>query len=379
LLTTLPRIGQRKMRVLHVIGTLRAGGAETLVRELLPRFVRRGVDVAAYSGYDPRLTADERADLTYPVFEGAKSGHFDVGFASRTVAAIRRFAPDIVHTHTVTGKYWGRACALAGGVKFIVHTEHSPRERLPLWERPLARILAPRTNVFITFSQRNAEQLAKREFISRTAVIPNGIEIEPAPTETQRRSARESLGAANGLVVIGVVANLAPQKNQRLAIEAFARAAGRQRARLDLFGAGPELDALQRLAAELGVAHAVRFWGFRSDIRALLPGLDIFLSVATIEAAPISFLEAMSAGVPILGTPHNGTLDFVDDGVSGFVIRDWSVASVADALDFAVADVSWRAKVGSAARRHIVEQFDIERTADRHVELYETLLASKSM
>jgi glycosyltransferase involved in cell wall biosynthesis len=362
------------MRVLHVIATLRGGGAETLVRELLPRLRSRDLDVGVFSAYDPRLSADERAQAPYPIFEGAKGGRGDAGFGARAIAAIRRFRPHIVHTHTVTGKYWGRACALAAGVPHILHTEHSPQSRLASWEPPFAHLLVRRTDAFITFSERTAAFVAAREPIPRIEIIPNGISIDPAPTEEQRVEARRVLGAAAGSVVIGVVANLQPQKNHRLALEAFANLSGAERrlARLEFFGAGPQEAALRTLAARLGVGAAVTFWGFRSDVRRLLPGLDALLTVSTVEAAPISLLEAMSACLPILGTPHHGTLDLVQDGVSGIVIPDWSAENVTQALRRTIRDTAWRERAGRHARTRLVEEFDIERVADRHAALYRT-------
>jgi glycosyltransferase involved in cell wall biosynthesis len=99
----------------------------------------------------------------------------------------------------------------------------------------------------------------------------------------------------------------------------------------------------------------------------------VLLSVATVEAAPISLLEAMSACLPIVGTPHNGTLDFVEDRVTGLSLADWSVENVTAALDFAIADHAWRERAGRAGRRRLVREFDIESAADRYVELYEHL------
>jgi glycosyltransferase involved in cell wall biosynthesis len=366
--------GKHKMRVLHIIGSLQGGGAETLVRELVPRLQSRGLDVAVYCGFEAGLTNAQRSSLGCLILEGRKQGHFDVGFGPRTIGAIKKFRPDVVHTHTWTGKYWGRACAVAGKTKVIVHTEHSPQPLLAAWEVPCARMLSGHTAAFITFSQRNAEHVARREPTPRLEVIPNGIKIEPVPSAADRQRARAALEAPTDMVVIGVVASLQPKKNQRLAIEAFARLTDTSKMRLDLFGAGPEERALRELASTLGVGSRVRFWGFRPDVRALLAGLDLFLSVATVEAAPISLLEAMSASLPILGTPHNGTLDFVEDRVSGRIIREWSTASVADALRDSVADRRWRESAGLAARRRVVEEFDIERVADRHVTLYADLL-----
>lgn len=363
------------LRVLHIIATLRGGGAETLVRELVPRLSRRGIDVSVLSAYDPRLTDDEYISLPYLLLRGEKRGRFDTGFPARTIAAIARLRPDIVHTHTVTGKYWGRACALAAGVPRIVHTEHSPQSRLARWEPPFAHALVGRTDAFVTFSSRTAAFIAAREPVPRIEVIPNGIAIPAAPSAYDRHGARAALLAPDGTIVIGVVANFQPQKNQRLAIESFARLAPaeRSRVRLDFFGAGPEEGALRALAGHLGVIDRVKFWGFRPDVRRLLPGLDLLLTVATLEAAPISLLEAMAAQLPILGTPHHGTLDLVIDKETGTVISDWSPAHVTAALRHAIADRDWRVAAGAAGRRRLITTFDIETVADRHVEFYHSL------
>ncbi len=366
---------QPALRVLHYIATLRGGGAETLVRELLPRLNDRGIDVAAFSAYDPRLTDVERAALPYRLFCGRKHRGIDVGFARRSVRAMHEFAPHIVHTHTITGKYWGRASALAAGVQRIVHTEHSPQSQLPRWELALAHALKHRTDAVVTFSARTAAFVRQREPVPQLEIIPNGIKIEAALTAHDRARARAVLGASEGTIVIGIIANLYPQKNHQLAIRALANlSAGlRARVRLDVFGAGPLATSLQDLAAELGVADNLRWWGFRPDVRALIGGLDLALTVAIVEAAPISLLEAMAAGVPIVGTPNVGTLDLVADDASGLIAEDWSVGGFTRVLERALADEQWRTRAGAAGRRRLVERFDIEAVADRHAALYHRL------
>ena len=365
------------LRVLHYVATMRAGGAETLVRELLPRLQRRGIEIAAFSAYDPRLTDTERSALPYRLVCGKKRGRFDVDFGVRSVRAIRAFAPDIVHTHTVTGKYWGRASAIAANVQRIVHTEHSPQARLPRWELALTSALKHRTDSVITFSARTAAFVALREPVSRLDIIPNGIEVEAAVTAPDRVRARAALGAGDGVIVVGIIANLYRQKNHQLAIRALARLPAdlRARVRLDFFGAGPLAAELQTLAAELNVVHLLHFWGFRADVRTLLAGVDLVLTVATIEAAPISLLEAMSAGIPIVGTPHHGTLDLVADEESGFITRDYSVDDLTRVLGRALGDEQWRARAGAAGRRRLIDHFDIEAVADRHAALYHRLIS----
>jgi glycosyltransferase involved in cell wall biosynthesis len=188
--------------------------------------------------------------------------------------------------------------------------------------------------------------------------------------------ARAALRAEHDVVVIGIVANLYPQKNQQLAIWALFGLPERirSRARLDLFGAGPDEAHLRALAAELGVTAHVRFWGFRADVREMLAGLDILLTVAKVEAAPISLLEAMAAGLPIIAAPHHGALDLITDELSGLITKDWSVDGMTRALGRALADATWRARAGAWGRRRLLSEFNIETVADRHAALYRRLL-----
>ena len=364
------------MRVLHVVESLAGGGAETLVRELVPRLRRRGIDVAVLSGYGAKLDERQRLALGVPVHEAAKRGRLDLGFALRFTKLIAQSAPDIVHTHGFCGKYWGRACAIAARVPKIVHTEHNPWPQMGFWESPATALLGRRTDALITFSDRTHTFLRGREPLPReVVVIPNGIEIPAPPSRAQRAAARALLQSAPGELAVGMIANLTHFKNHALALDAYAALSPqlRTRMRLHLFGAGPLERPLRAQAQRLGIADGVRFWGFTKDVRLRLPGLDLALTTSTVEAAPISLLEAMGAGVPIVGAPHLGTLDMVRDGETGLITADWSVQALAAALQCAAGDDAWRVRAGAAARDYLGAAFDIETTADRHVALYQRL------
>ena len=361
------------MRVLHVVESLSGGGAETLVRELVPRLQRRGIEIEVLSSYGARLDAAQRAALAAPVHEAHKAGRLDLAFGLRFTRMIARRAPDIVHAHGFAGKYWGRACAMAARVPCIIYTEHNPWPHMGAWERPASAMLARYTAAVVTFSERTHAFIRAREPLpSAVAVIPNGIEIAPEATPEDRASARALLESAVDEIAVGIVANLTHYKNHALALSAFGMLSStlRERARLHLFGAGPLEAALRAQAEALGISERLRFWGFTSNVRRLLPGLDIALTVATVEAAPISLLEAMSARLPVIGTPHVGTLDMVRHEHTGLITADWSAQSVAYALERAAADAAWRANAGAAARALLEAEYDIELTADRHATLY---------
>jgi glycosyltransferase involved in cell wall biosynthesis len=360
------------LRVLHIVQTLKGGGAETLVREMIPRLKRRGFKADAICMYNANLTIEDRELLGCEVYELNKKGPFDFAAPLKMVNAIASYNPDVVHAHVVTGKYWGRACAIIAGAPVIVYTEHSPWPTFRLWEWPASFFLNPRTNAIVTFSKRTAQFLWNRERVSGLRIIQNGIEVKPKPCQIDITNARKKLGVADDCIAIGVVANFYPQKNPKLALEAFfeARKRSERAVTLHFFGTGDLEVEMENLAGSMGLDGSVVFHGFRSDIRELLPGLDIFLSVAYSEAAPISFLEAMSAGLPIVSTPSIGALDMVEDDLTGLIAKQWNTRSVSEALTRAIENKQWRVAAGQRARMRLEREFDIEQVVDRYADLY---------
>jgi glycosyltransferase involved in cell wall biosynthesis len=365
-----------KPDVIHVVGSLDGGGAERLLRELAPRLVARGVRTEIVCSYDPRIAGDAFRTLGCTVHHRQKRRGFDPAHFAWLIGVLAQRRPSIVHTHQWTGKYAGRAAAIAARVPIIVHTEHSP---LPIGrtERFMAELLWRRTDSVITFTQHIVDLLQAREPVRRVELIRNGVAIPPAPPSAQERMlAREAIGAPHETIVFGSVASLQPRKNHELALEALARIPREElpRTRLDIFGEGHWREHLVERAQALRVEDRVVFHGFRPDVRELLPAIDVFVSVATLELAPISMLEAMARALPIIGAPHPGTLEMVEPEVSGAVV-DWDVEELAASMRRARDDAEWRARCGANGRARAMRDYDIEKTADLHVEVYSRLLA----
>src|ERR1700712_2323432 len=109
------------MRVLHVIADLGTYGAERLLALLLNNLHDPELELAVMTVYS---SPEGAAELNVPVLDAARRGRYDLGFFPRMVGMMRRWKPDLVHTHMHNGKYWGRLAAVASGVPVIVHTEH---------------------------------------------------------------------------------------------------------------------------------------------------------------------------------------------------------------------------------------------------------------
>ena len=365
--------------VMHIVGSLQGGGAERCVRELVPRLRVRGVDAEIATVYLPNLGPSEIASLGCNVYFRSKSPGFDarhLWWLSRLIAERK---PQIVHTHQWAGKYVGRLAAILAGVPLIVHTEHSPNPVVGV-ERMFTQLFWRRTSAVVTFAEENVAIIRGREPVSRVEIIRNGLAIPELPSADERANARDVLDIHEGTVAFGIVASLQQRKNHRLAFEALARIKDETSTpiRLCLFGDGPLRQELTQLAVDLEIAELVQFNGFRSDVRFLLPALDVFVSVSKLEMAPISILEAMACCLPVIATPHAGAADLVEDGITGSIVN-WTVEDVAAAMRRARDDAAWRLRCGVEGRKRVERNHNIEMIADQHVSLYDRLLAGHSV
>ena len=364
-------------RVLHIVQALRGGGAEALVRELVPRLRQRGIDARVLCAYGASgLTDVEAPDWTGVMYCQPRAGVPRLRYLERMWRLLREIEPTVVHTHTHVGAVWGRTAAVLARVPQIVHTEHgSDNETVSAIEAVALGALSYRTDATVTFSERSAALARTRGPLRKLHIIPNGIRVRPPPTESDRHTARLELRFARDLIAIGLIANLFPHKNPTLAIDAIARLPDRTRAfvQLAIFGDGPMREDLVAYAKALGIEASVQFYGFRSDLVRLLPGLDLVVTTSPREMMPISLLESMNAGLPIIGVPHAGTLDLVVDRETGIIVRSWDPQGFSEAIEWAVGQPQWRARAGNEAYTRLKKEFDIETVADRHAALYRSL------
>lgn len=362
------------LRVLHILPSIRGYGAERQIIELLPLLQAPELTTGLLTIYEP--DPEERARLGFPVLSAGRRSRRDYFFLPRLVTAIRQFAPDVVHTHTHVGKYWGRVAAILAGVKAIVHTEHNPCDpRRNAFERIADRLLHRATSCTVTFFSEQRLFLAQYERapIEKITVIPNGINMPDSPLN--RDQARAALGAGANEFAIVVVGRMEFQKNHRLALETLAalHEETRRGVVLHFLGTGVEEPFLRGRARSLDIESHVRFHGFRNDVRTVLQGADLLLMTSWFEGMPLTLVEAMIAGVPIVTTPWTGARSMLGDGLYGFMATGWEAETVASELERAVALPGARAAIAARAREYVRRQYGLDRMAVAHRNLYTTL------
>jgi glycosyltransferase involved in cell wall biosynthesis len=373
-------------RLLYLVNRFSVGGTEVLALELFRRLHPARFEVEVICLKEPGTLAGELARAGIRVESGVLRSRFDLLGPGRLARALRgrrfdlmlvdsgrnalllsAFARRLVRARAVlswvhfTGK-WGKAAQFNGT------------------ERRLLR----RLDAVVAVAETQKRHLVEREGLDarNVVVIHNGVDVERyAPRPERREAARAALGVAPGEVAAGIVASLTPEKGHRVLIDAAARAAGAGvPLRLLIAGDGPERGAIEQAIAASGAGDRVTLLGLRRDLdRDLYPALDVALlaSLPARETLPISLMEAMASGLPVIATRVGSIADLVEDGRTGLLVPPDDPAALAAALAALARDPARRAAMGAAGRARVVERFSLPRMVEDYARLFTTLLESR--
>ncbi|MCQ8279237.1 glycosyltransferase family 4 protein [Acetobacteraceae bacterium KSS8] len=300
---------------------------------------------------------------------------------------IRREKPDLVHAHMPISGVLARLAARVCGVRAIAYTCHGflfnqPGSRRRRWLALLLEWIAGRvTTLYLTVSDEEAADAGRLGLHSGAIGIGNGR--SPAvfqPDAEARRRLRDALGVPEGWVVVIAVSRLVRHKGYPELLEAMESVPD---AELWVVGErlssdhGESLDpAFER--AERALGPRLRRLGYRTDIAALLAAADIFTLPSHFEGLPMSVIEAMLCGLPVVATDIRGPREQVVPGVTGLLVPPRSVAPLAAALRTLATDAALRARMGKAGRVRAVERYDEAAVVARTVRLLEECGAARA-
>ncbi len=278
--------------------------------------------------------------------------------ALATIARIiRRYRPDIIHTHMSKAGVLGRLAGLAtasGAAR--VHTFHGTvfggyfGERTSRSIVHAERILGHRTTRVIALSERQRQELVDAAVTppDRIAVVPLGLDLERF-ADQDRLAARNRLHVAADELVLLAVGRLVPIKRLDRLIKTFSRVAHEiPAARLYLVGDGPERDQLLRAATSAGVGDRVIHVGWSSDTPSWYAAADVVALTSEREGTPLALIEAAAAGRPVIATDVGGVADIVADRVTGFVVPPDDEEALTDRLRTLLGDPALRGRMGGA-------------------------------
>jgi glycosyltransferase involved in cell wall biosynthesis len=313
-----------------------------------------------------------------PVTVIGKRWKLDPAAFWRLKREIARVRPDLVHTWLFAGNSYGRAAALAAGVKLLVAAERCV-DRWKVWhEFAFDRYLARRTERIVVNSA------AVRDFYifhglptERFAVIPNGVP-PAAPSRVTRAELLAELGLPTNAQLIGAIGRLWPQKRVKELIWAADQLkCVRDGVHLLVIGDGPLRPDLERYAWICETDDRVHFLGARDDVPRLVPHFDVAWLASGYEGQSNAIMEAMAAGVPVVATDIPGNRDLVVPGETGYLVPLDSRSAFAKWTLQILQDADLAHRFGAAGKARMTAEFSVERMVNRYAALYGELLDGK--
>jgi glycosyltransferase involved in cell wall biosynthesis len=363
------------MRLLFLCPDMHRGGAERQWATLIPALARRGAEVRLVCMYEEGPLFGEVREAGVSAECLGLRGPNDVRGLRRALAEAHG-RPGAVITRTVSPQVVGQAIARRAGAAHVFN-EHTPLTAdgellaMPPRRRMLTRVVAPQVHRVIEVSERQRAPLErlgyKRE---RIVTVPNGVFASDVSTSVDRAAMRASLGLDDGDFAVLCVANLRAEKGVEALVEAVRRAGsdtaggalGQSRKLCGLIaGDGPERERLQRLVA--GV-DGVDLLGSRGDVPELIAASDAVALLSDAEALPMSILEAMALGRPVIASDVGGAGEAVVDGETGIVVPPGDTAAAAAALAKLAADPAAAQAMGERGRARQRERFDGDAMVD---------------
>ena len=373
----------KKPRLLFINYSLGIGGIETLLLELCRYLVRdESIEPAICIFEGQGHIEEEFKSLGVPVYELPKRDGWDLSLAWRVRKLIREHRFDLVHAHNQAAWLYGGLGAWMSGCK-LIYSEHSPLSKFSVSSqkrlRPVFRQLARKTILVTTVANHLVEDLVIHAGVPREKirVIYNGIEMSLFRVKLDREQMLEELGLPAGSQIIGILASLTEAKDHATLLLAFRQVVREiPQAVLLVCGSGPLESALRQQVVSLGLENNVRFLGVRRDVAMLLQLFDVFSLSSVREGLPISILEAMAAGCPVVATNIPGNAELVEHGRYGLLVAPRDPEQLAAALIRLLSDPGLARTLGERGRQRVAREFRFTTMIQHYVSLYNQVLDS---
>jgi len=366
-------------RILQIITKSELGGAQSHVADLLDGMRGGDYELHLAAGVEGPLTERARewgvGVHLLPLLQHAIHPWRDVAAVRECAALLRQLKPDLVHAHSSKAGMVARLAGKGTGIP-VVFTVHgwgfNPGPSRPA--RGLAWavewMLAKGGGRIICVSEHSRQSaLASRiGSAAQLVTIRNGIAPDAPRAHPEKDPPR-----------LVMVARFAKPKDYASLLQAAAwlEAHSAPPYSLDLVGSGPQMDAMRALSQQLNLEGRVRFLGDQSEVPALLAGAQGFILSSYSEGLPLSIMEAMRAGLPIIATNVGGIPEEVEAGVNGWLVPPHDAPALGAALRELLESPARRLSMGRASREKFEREFTRDRMIGQIEQLYRDVLSRR--
>jgi glycosyltransferase involved in cell wall biosynthesis len=301
----------------------------------------------------------------------------DVRGAIRLARTVRQRKIDVLHSHMFRASLFASPIGTLCGVPVIIETTHVRETWRKGWFKSkfiVDRAVSHLIDRYIAVSEANSRYLIGQKGIpeKKVSVIQNGCSIERVdPARAHPEGIRGSLGFSKSDLVLLVMARLEPQKGHRILLQALSLLRAEfPSIRLICLGTGALKDELTKTVRDLGLENIVRFVGFRSNVGDWLAAVDIGVLPSFYEGLPLTAVETLAAGIPLVATAVDGTPEVVIDGETGHLVPPGDPAAMAEAIGRLARQPELRRKFALAGRDRVLKRFTIQRQVEQTSNLY---------
>jgi glycosyltransferase involved in cell wall biosynthesis len=363
---------RRPIRVLQVVPQLILAGAERMAVHLASRLQQNRFESSLASLFNepvPSMHADLRNSGVKTFYLGKRLG-FDLAMYQSLSSLIREIQPDIIHTHLYVLRY-----VLPVAIKHhtpIVHTIHNLAEKEGDRVGRILNRFAFRAGVTPVAIAAAVAASVRHRYGEDPLLIPNGVPVKLYREAKGRRSNwRRQAGFTEEDLLFVSAARLEKQKNPQLLLRAFLQATeGLPLCKLLFAGTGALTHSLQQEINKECAKDRVKLLGLQVDIASVLGSADVFVLASDFEGNPLSVMEALAAGLPVVGTAVGGVPELVHHRCSGILVPPQDATALAQAIHNLASDAAFRERLRRGAAQSAAE-FDSGRMVRAYQQLYE--------
>ena len=374
-----------KIKVLRIIARMNVGGPAVQVSGLMRGFDPEFFEQKLLTGFCATDEADYLEKIAVDVIAIRIDGlgrsikpRADLTALFAIVKEIRRFKPDVIHTHTAKAGVVGRIASILSGQRSIrVHTFHghllhgyfgAGKTKLVIF---IEKFLALFTNQLLAVGKKVQDDLIAVGIgnSKKFAVMPPGLQLAHVPN---RQDARKELGLDQNEVYCAFIGRITQIKRPDRFLDVVSKISkSGTKVQFVVAGAGELLQECQDLVANENLP--VTFLGWREDIEVVLAAADFVILTSDNEGTPLSLIQAGMVGIPVVATNVGSTNEIVVDGKTG-LLTDLSVDQLASAVAKLAIDNDLRAKMGEAGKEYTMARYGVARLVKDHQDLYLRLL-----
>jgi glycosyltransferase involved in cell wall biosynthesis len=351
-------------------------GVKRLFAWMIPRFDRDRFNVSLISlrKRDPGDSTLEDLGIDVAYLHRSK---FDPATLPALLKEVDRRQADVLHMHGYGATSFGRLAAAMRRLPTVLH-EHANLTDTPWFQKIADRALAPYTDIALAVSRSTADFVIRARLVpaERTKVVYLGVPIEEFSrprTREQIAADRRALDIPSDAFAVGCVTRLMPSKGNEFLVEAARLVIDRvPHVRFYIVGEGELLPELQGRARSLGLGDRLTFCGFRRDVAEAYAAFDLAVFPSLWEGTPLTVLEALAMGKPIVATDADGLQDVLTDNVDAKIVPRRNAAALADAIVALANDSAIRQQLAANARQ-TGTAYDINVFVQKMQRLYELL------